>query len=334
MLRRRAAAWLEGAGETLVALDQWLLAGNSREVLRMLAEHHVELYDIGHEATIRQTVAQLAPETMAADLDALLDLGWCQMLTSRSAFLDCIDQADWWAVNRGVSGDPQMSKLETLKAISCLMRGDWPLAAGLARHSVQNVEEWWHDPVAKTGWNNVARAVALSERWHDSNDEVRELSVTLRREPNRLVVLEATRALGEALAGRPIDALRVAAGVRVSTALPHLVMSRSELALAEAIAHREMADHADVVKDLDTLTTVPVEPMTYVRGLAALELVQLHLDLGDVSAAEAAFATMETLIQREAPSRRWPHDARSDGHRDGVGQGLHRRCCSMGERHR
>src|SRR6185503_14904784 len=110
----------------------------------------------------------------------------------------------------------------------------------------EHLETWWEDGVARTGWNNVGRAVALSERWHDSNDEVRELSVTLRREPNRLVVLEATRALGEALAGRPVDALRVAAGVRGSAVLAHLAMSQTELALAEAIAHREMADAPDV----------------------------------------------------------------------------------------
>ena len=178
----------------------------------MLAKHHVELYDTGREATIRETLAQLAPETTEGDLATLLDLGWCQLLISRAAFLDCIDQAEWWAANREVPDDAVISKLDSLTSISCLIRGDWTRAAEQARRGLSRLEAWWEDPIGRTGWNNVGRAIALSERWHDSDDEVRELSVILRHEPGRLVVLEATRALGDAMAGRPVDALRVAAG--------------------------------------------------------------------------------------------------------------------------
>ncbi len=148
----------------------------------------------------------------------------------------------------------------------------------------------------------MGRAIALSERWHDTDDEVRELSVTLRREPGRLVVLEATRALGDAMAGRPVDALRVAAGVRTSAALANLVMSRAELGLAEAIAHRELADGSGVADELATLVALPLEPMSYVRAIAALELVQLHLDLGDVPGATRALTTLESLVRSELSS--------------------------------
>jgi len=298
-VHRRAAVWYEGTGETLAALDQWLLAGDHREVLRLLAVHHVELYDAGREAAIRDIVDQLAPESTAADPASLLDLGWCQLLISRSAFLDCVDQADWWAANRGLTDPVLRAKLDTLTAISSLVRGDWTTAAERARRGVAALETWWKDPVARTGWNNVGRAIALSERWHDADDEVRELAVTLRREPNRLLVLEATRALGEAMAGRPVDALRVAAGVRASTTIANLAMSRAELALAEAIARREIADGTDIAADLGALVELPLEPMTYVRGIAALELVQLHLDVGDATRAGHALATLETIVRDE-----------------------------------
>ncbi len=300
--RRRAAKWLEGAGETVAALDQWLRAAEHRQVLRLLARHHVELYDTGQEATIREILAQLAPETTEADLATLLDLGWCQLLINRAAFLDCVDQAAWWAANREVADDALLSKLDTLTSISCLIRGDWTTAAERARRGLSRLDAWWEDPVGRTGWNNVGRAVALSERWHDSNDEVRELSVILRREPNRRVVLEATRALGDALAGRPVDALRIAAGVRTSAALANLVMSRAELGLAEAIAHRELADGPGVADELATLIALPVEPMSYVRAIAALEAVQLHLDLGDVAGATSALGTLEALVRGEVSS--------------------------------
>ena len=214
-------------------------------MLRLLAKHHVELYDTGREATIRATFAQLAPETTEGDLATLLDLG----------LVPAADQPDGVPRLRrpGEPGGrptarspttPLLSKLDSLTSISCLIRGDWTTAAERARRGLGRLEAWWEDPIGRTGWNNVGRAIALSERWHDSDDEVRELSVTLRREPNRLVVLEATRALGDAMAGRPVDALRVAAGVRTSAALANLVMSRAELGLAEAIAHRELADDA------------------------------------------------------------------------------------------
>ena len=200
--RRRAATWLEGAGETLAALEQWLLAGEHGEVLRLLALHHIELYDAGRDNDIRDLLAHLAPGT-TTDLSALLDLGWCQLLTSRAAFLDCVDQADWWASNRGISDGPLTSKLDTMKSISCLIRGDWSMASELARRRVSPLDLWPDDPVGRTGWSNVGRAIALSERWDDSLDELRELAVTARREPSRRVEMEATRALGEALAGRP-----------------------------------------------------------------------------------------------------------------------------------
>jgi LuxR family maltose regulon positive regulatory protein len=271
-------------------------------VLRLLAAHHVELYDSGREATIRETLAQLAPETTEADLATLLDLGWCQLLVSRAAFLDCVDQAEWWVANREVADEALLTKLDTLASISCLIRGDWTTASERARRGLSRLDAWWEDPIGRTAWNNVGRAIALSERWHDTSDEVRELSVTLRREPNRLVVLEATRALGDAMAGRPVDALRIAAGVRTSAALANLVMSRAELALAEAIAHRELADNAAVADEFATLVALPVEPMSYVRAIAALEAVQLHLDLGDVPGATSALATLEALVRAEVSS--------------------------------
>jgi LuxR family maltose regulon positive regulatory protein len=104
------------------------------------------------------------------------------------------------------------------------------------------------------------------------------------------------------MAGRPVDALRVAAGVRGSAAVANLVMSRAELALAEAIAHRELADGSAVADELAALVDLPVEPMSYVRGIAALEAVQLQLDLGNVAGATSALVTLETIVRAELSS--------------------------------
>ena len=45
--RARAAQWLGAAGELEAALEQWQLAGEHREALRLIATHHVQLYDRG-----------------------------------------------------------------------------------------------------------------------------------------------------------------------------------------------------------------------------------------------------------------------------------------------
>ena len=156
--RRRAATWLEGAGETLAALDQWLLAGEHREVLRLLALHHVELYDAGRRPRSATSLAQLAPET-TPDLSTLLDLGWCQLLTSRAGVPRLRRPSG--LVGRQPRGHRRArccSKLDTMKSISCLIRGDWSMAGELARRGVSPLDAWWDDPVGRTGWNNVGRA--------------------------------------------------------------------------------------------------------------------------------------------------------------------------------
>ena len=91
-----------------------------------------------------------------------------------------------------------------------------------ARPSTSWATRWWRDPLGRFGWNMVAREVALDERWDELSDELREIDVMLSRDPHRRLALEGTRALGEALAGRPVDALRVVAGVRRAVDAAHL----------------------------------------------------------------------------------------------------------------
>jgi len=61
----------------------------------------------------------------------------------------------------------------------------------------------------------------------------------------------------------------------------------SELAIAEAIAHRELGDRVSSMVELEVIVETPSEPALYCRVLAALELVAAHLEEGDpVSAGE------------------------------------------------
>jgi LuxR family maltose regulon positive regulatory protein len=146
----------------------------------------------------------------------------------------------------------------------------------------------------------VARAWALSECWNDTGDDVREADLALSRDPERRLGFEGTRALGEALAGRPADALRVAAGVRRAAEVTNMTILRTELALAEAVAHRELGDRERAVPALTALADAPAETTLYCRILATLELAQACLDEGDVHAARPVFGQAEALIETES----------------------------------
>jgi LuxR family maltose regulon positive regulatory protein len=147
----------------------------------------------------------------------------------------------------------------------------------------------------------IAREVALSERWDDAGSEVRQADLALSRDPERRLAFEGTRALGEALAGRPVDALRVAAGVRRAAAVSSMTILRAELATAEAVAHRELGDHPRALGQLAALADEPIEPVPYCRILSALELVEARLDEAHIEAARDAFGQAEALVEAELP---------------------------------
>ncbi len=156
----------------------------------------------------------------------------------------------------------------------------------------------------------VARATALTERWNDGSDDVREAELALSRDVERRLAFEGQRTVGLALAGRPLDAIRTAAGVRRAVAVADMTVLRTELTLAEAIANRELGDRATALPQLRALSEQPAEPMLYCRILAALELTQAELDEGDVDAARREFAHATRLVDDEgfgADGRVWLH---------------------------
>jgi LuxR family maltose regulon positive regulatory protein len=296
----RAARWFEDAGEVPAALEHWLLADRHREALRLLAIKHAELYDSGREATIQRTIAAVPRELATADVESMLEFAWCHMLVDRRRFLELVDQATWWADRSPLDGTSG-ARLTMLRSIAATVGGDWLEGQALAERAMGDLgDRWWRDPLGRFGWNMVARAWALSECWNDTGDDVREADLALSRDPERRLGFEGTRALGEALAGRPADALRVAAGVRRAAEVTNMTILRTELALAEAVAHRELGDRERAVPALTALADAPAETTLYCRILATLELAQACLDEGDVHAARPVFGQAEALIETES----------------------------------
>jgi len=308
-LHARAARWFEEADEVPLALEHWLLAGRPRDSLRLLAARSAQLYDSGREATIARTIANIPPGVAAADVEAMVEFAWCHVLLDRRRFVEMVGELTWWASAANGLDETVRGRLSVLRSIAATMNGDWAAGAELARRALSELgENWSRDPLGRFGWSMIARDVALSERWDDSSGEVREAELALSQDRERRLAFEGTRALGEALAGRPVDTLRVAAGVRHSAGVTNMTILRGELSIAEALAHRELGDRPRATAELVTLVEANVEPVPYCRILAALELAQVRLDEGELDEARLAFDQAEELVEGDSPGpggREW-----------------------------
>ena len=298
----RAARWFEDAGEVTLALEHWLLAARPREALRLLSEHVAALYDTGREATIARTIARIPQNVASADLQAQIEFAWCQLHVDEHRFLENVSLA---SAIRERSDDPSPASsahLGILQAIAATITGDWAEGGRLATEAVNTLGgASATDPLARFGWNLVARDVALSESWDDERPQLEWVRHELGQDPERRLAYEGTRALGEVLAGRPVDALRIAAGVWEIAAVNSMTILRAELDIAVALAHRELGDRPRAVTELATLAEAKTGPVTHVRALAMLELTQLRLDEGDLEAAETAFERANELVRSDFP---------------------------------
>ena len=126
-LHTRAARWFEEAGEVVVALDQWLLAGRQREALRLLLASYSELYDSGRESTIKRTIAAIPMAVAVSDLDAMLEYTWCHLLIDRRRFTELVEQLTWW-IDRSTPDDTVRVRVK-----SCGLRRRTSAALGRER---------------------------------------------------------------------------------------------------------------------------------------------------------------------------------------------------------
>ena len=187
-----------------------------------------------------------------------------------------------------------------LQAIAATMTGDWAAGSRRATEAVSTLGgASATDPLGRFGWNLVAREVALSECWDDARPQLEWVRLQLGPDPERRLAYEGTRALGEVLAGRPVDALRIAAGVWEIAAVNSMTILRAELDIAVALAHRELGDRPRAVTELATLAEARTGPVTHAQALAMLELTQLRLDEGDLEAAEVAFERANEFVRSD-----------------------------------
>jgi LuxR family maltose regulon positive regulatory protein len=299
-LHALAAGWFEEHGRTVSALEHWLRADRPRDALRLLAAESLALYDGGDASTIRRIVDAL-PEDVASDgLDAMIEYAWSHLLVDRHRFFDLVGGLTR-LIRDDLDVDPvRGARVEMLESIAATLRGHWADGGSLARSALQAFgEAWWLDPVGRYAWNVIARDIALSERWDDAAHEPREVIRALGLAPERRLALEGTRALAQALAGRPLDALRLAAGARDAPEVANLTVARIEMQTAEAIAHRELGDIGLALPMLLELSDVRLDLALHCRLLALLELSQARVVEADLEAAAGVFGQAAELVDAE-----------------------------------
>ncbi|HZX53618.1 MAG TPA: helix-turn-helix transcriptional regulator, partial [Ilumatobacteraceae bacterium] len=258
------------------------------------SEQSTRLYDTGREAVIRRTIAAIPHATTASDVAALLAFAFGNLLVDRHTFVQVVEEATWWA-ERTTIDDTVQAQLLMMRSIAASVLGDWSITGALARDAIALLDRGGSDdPFGRFAWNSVARGAALCERWSDASDDVRDAVLATSRDPERGLSLEGIRALGEALAGRPVDAIRVAAGVR--DLAPNLSILQSELALAEAIAYRELGERNSPMLALEAIVETPSEPAMYCRVMAALELVTTAVEDRDLAVAFDWFERAKALV--------------------------------------
>jgi ATP/maltotriose-dependent transcriptional regulator MalT len=290
-LHARAAAWYAARDDIALALEHWLLAGNRHaDALHLLAERILDLYDAGRADVIERTIAAIPQSSVAMDFAASEEYAWCHLLLSEDRFVDLVDRLTWWA-ERSPPASPLLARLTLLRSVSAAITGDWRAAGSFARRSMDDLgPEWPLDRRGRFGFNMMAREFAYTESWDEAGDAVRDIDHALAFDPASRLAFEGVRAVGLALSGRPLDALQVAAGVRRAVDVTNMTVLRQEIALAEAVARRELGDKEPATSALEELATTSHAPMGYVRMIALTELACAQLEAGDPRAARVALA--------------------------------------------
>ncbi|WP_395656203.1 LuxR C-terminal-related transcriptional regulator [Nocardioides sp.] len=305
----RAARWCEDVGDGPAALEHWLAAEAPAEALRLLSTQAVQLADSGQASVVERTLARIPATVAAADTRSLVQLAWARLPVDRGGFADALAAATAGAPSPG-TGARLDGQLDVLHAAAAYVGGDWTTCT--ARAAAAADPSAAADPAAGLAWSLVARGTALRESWSESDPAVVAARAAVSADAERRLAHDRARVVGLALAGRPVDALRLAAGVRAT--LGSAPGRTDDLDLAEAVAAGELGDREVAEPALEALAGRSAYPSTWVPLLAALELTEARLGDGDLTGAARWLARATEVADQELPGA----DARGRVARTGV----------------
>ena len=213
----RAARWLESMADgTWPRSSTGWTPASRREALRLLAAISMSRFDTGSdpEAIVR-ILERIPPEVSGADAASLVQYAWCQLLLDRTRLPRRRCGGRGRVADGGTPQDE--GRLGVLRSASAWLAGDWRACIDQARAGLELLGDAapGSTPSGAFGWSLVAHGLALEERWSDSGPRSsRRGRAAVANDPERRLAHEGARAVGLALAGHPLDSLRVAAGVR------------------------------------------------------------------------------------------------------------------------
>lgn len=295
----RAAQWFENVGDRSAALDHWLCAERYADALRVLSELALPWLESGRSAEILDTIDLVPADAVNADPISAIRYAWCRLIAEPGRHLDAVSAAEALAVD---APEPSRSRLETLRAVSWWYRADRHRAAEIARNALAETGAGESDPVDRFGWRLFSSSIALDERWDDGAPEVLGARAACLSDDASRWAFEGSRAVGLALAGRPLESQRVVDdAMRLAAAEPHPTV---HLLLARAIAAREL-DHREAAGTvLADLVGTPTYPDPLLQLVAHLELVRLRMGAGDLDAAARELESTEALHAQLARAAR------------------------------
>jgi LuxR family maltose regulon positive regulatory protein len=295
----RAARWLESMADHLAAIEHWLDAGEPGEALRLLAAVSMSRLDAGSDPeSILRILERIPPEASGADAASLVRYAECLLGIDRAGFLDAVAAAEG-ALTEGATPE-EAGRLGILRSAAAWLAGEWRACIDQATAGLERLgDAAMVDPIGRFGWTLLSQGLALEERWSDSDRVVGVVRAAVVNDTGRRLAHEGARTVGLALAGLPLDSLRIAAGVRRGAESADMRMLCTELDIAEAIAARELGDRDSAEPALQGLASRSAYPCTFVQVLAALELVEMRLGVGDVPAARSLFHQAVELAGRD-----------------------------------
>ncbi len=301
-LHRRAAAWLEGDGEMVAAVDHALAGGDLNHAERLITPLVLLLERTGRGETTRRWLDTLGPEPLERRPTLALAAGWFAALGGED-----YDAQRWLAVTERASTDgfaalgaaSPGSAIALLRATICpggaeQMRAD-------AEFAVESEPAWspWH-PIAV-----VLRGFALVLAGDDSAaeavlaDGVREAS----RVDGRHVwsLAQAQLALYALASGNLVDAEALARGAREQAVLSNVPSNRAFAMVASARVAQRVGDSrrlAEYVAGVQLHRPQLTAARPWISSLTLLQLARVHVASRDSAGARTILRDVNDLLRQ------------------------------------
>ena len=299
-LHRRAAAWLEGNGEPVAAVEHALAGGDLEHAERLIAPLVLALESTGRGATTRRWLDALGPETIERLPALALAAGWFAALGGESS-----DARRWLAIAERRSDErfPALGAASTASAVALLRAVMSPAGMQKMRADAEFAVE---SEGPRSPWHLTA-LVALGFSHVLAGEDVRaeEVLGDLAREARRVEdattssVAMAQLALYALERGELIDADALsrdaherAGHASLAAAGAFALVARARVAQQQG-SSRSLAEYVAGVQIQRPKLTAAIP---WLSALTLLQLVRVHVASGDSAGARTILRDLNELL--------------------------------------